>query len=232
MRALAVEVIAATQDLAMGFGTDGRAAHCPLRWQRKRAVQQNQLVGRTPAGATLFACLAGWNRHWQRIPFVVRQENEPPGCRVSRVRHRHQVGHLIVIDSCRIDHDAGSGVLLFVHLRQCGQALVEITSHASPPSPAIAVRVRLRPVSRRSPAGRRPGDCHPPDVQRHPLRDLIAQRLYGLCCGYEDLNDHDRLRHDPLMQTAVGKGEELASWPVRRPSRAWRRGRPAATSWP
>lgn len=48
----------------------------------------------------------------------------------------------------------------------------------------------------------------------HELRDLVAQRLYGLCCGYEDLNDHDRLRHDPLMQTAVGKADELASSPT------------------
>jgi hypothetical protein len=58
--------------------------------------------------------------------------------------------------------------------------------------------------------------CDPRDPERitHPLRDLIAQRLYGLCCGYEDLNDHDRLRHDPLMQTAVGKVEELASSPT------------------
>lgn len=58
--------------------------------------------------------------------------------------------------------------------------------------------------------------CDPRDPERitHPLRDLVAQRLYGLCCGYEDLNDHDRLRHDPLMQTAVGKVEELASSPT------------------
>jgi hypothetical protein len=48
----------------------------------------------------------------------------------------------------------------------------------------------------------------------HDLRDLVAQRLYGLCCGYEDLNDHDQLRHDPLMQTAMDKAEELASSPT------------------
>lgn len=54
---------------------------------------------------------------------------------------------------------------------------------------------------------------HPERIQ-HTLRDLIAQRLYGLCCGYEDLNDHDRLRHDPLMQAAVGKDTELASSPT------------------
>ena len=40
----------------------------------------------------------------------------------------------------------------------------------------------------------------------HSLRDLLAQRIYGLCCGYEDLNDHDALRDDLLMQTAVGPG--------------------------
>jgi len=57
-------------------------------------------------------------------------------------------------------------------------------------------------------------DPRMPERIRHEQRDLVAQRLYGLCCGYEDLNDHDRLRHDPLMQTAVGKAEELASSPT------------------
>lgn len=57
-------------------------------------------------------------------------------------------------------------------------------------------------------------DPRDPERITHSLRDLVAQRLYGLCCGYEDLNDHDRLRHDPLMQTAVGTVEELASSPT------------------
>jgi hypothetical protein len=47
----------------------------------------------------------------------------------------------------------------------------------------------------------------------HSLRDLLAQRIYGLCCGYEDLNDHDTLRDDLLMQTAVGRVDALASSP-------------------
>jgi len=63
------------------------------------------------------------------------------------------------------------------------------------------------------------------DLIVHELRDLVAQRLYGLCCGYEDLNDHAALRSDPLMQTAVGTGEALGSSPTlcrmeRRASRA------------
>jgi hypothetical protein len=57
-------------------------------------------------------------------------------------------------------------------------------------------------------------DPRAPDRVTHSLRDLIAQRLYGLCCGYEDLNDHDQLRHDPLMQTAVGRADELGSSPT------------------
>ncbi|NYT61459.1 transposase, partial [Alcaligenaceae bacterium] len=48
----------------------------------------------------------------------------------------------------------------------------------------------------------------------HRLRDVVAQRLYGLCCGYEDLNDHDTLRSDLLMQTAVGRDQALASAPT------------------
>ena len=39
----------------------------------------------------------------------------------------------------------------------------------------------------------------------HPVEDLIAQRVYGLCLGYEDLNDHDDLRADPVLAVMVGK---------------------------
>ncbi len=57
-------------------------------------------------------------------------------------------------------------------------------------------------------------DPRNPDFIVHELRDLVAQRLYGLCCGYEDLNDHAALRQDPLMQTAVGTGKDLGSSPT------------------
>ena len=57
-------------------------------------------------------------------------------------------------------------------------------------------------------------DPRDPGRITHRLRDLLAQRIYGLCCGYEDLNDHDTLRSDLLMQTAVGRVDELASSPT------------------
>jgi len=41
----------------------------------------------------------------------------------------------------------------------------------------------------------------------HTVEELVAQRVYGLALGYEDLNDHDELRHDPMMAVLVGKEE-------------------------
>src|SRR5262245_38854852 len=44
-----------------------------------------------------------------------------------------------------------------------------------------------------------------PDRIEHTVGELVAQRVYGLALGYEDLNDHDDLRRDPLLATVVGK---------------------------
>ena len=41
----------------------------------------------------------------------------------------------------------------------------------------------------------------------HPVGSLLAQRVYGLALGYEDINDHDRLRHDSLLALLVGKAD-------------------------
>jgi hypothetical protein len=43
----------------------------------------------------------------------------------------------------------------------------------------------------------------------HSLRELVAQRVLGLAAGYEDLNDHNLLRLDPLFAVAVGKEDPL-----------------------
>ena len=39
----------------------------------------------------------------------------------------------------------------------------------------------------------------------HEVRTLVGQRVFGLALGYEDLNDHDHLRHDPLFAVLAGK---------------------------
>lgn len=43
----------------------------------------------------------------------------------------------------------------------------------------------------------------------HALRELLAQRIFSEGLGYEDLNDHQRLRLDPLLATACGKKDPL-----------------------
>jgi hypothetical protein len=48
-------------------------------------------------------------------------------------------------------------------------------------------------------------DHRDPDKIEHTVEDLVGQRIYGLALGYEDLNDHDWLRRDPLLAAAVGK---------------------------
>jgi hypothetical protein len=48
-------------------------------------------------------------------------------------------------------------------------------------------------------------DYRDPELIEHPLEDLLKQRIFGLCLGYEDLNDHEQLRRDPLMAVLVGK---------------------------
>ena len=48
----------------------------------------------------------------------------------------------------------------------------------------------------------------------HDLLSLVRQRLYAMALGYEDLNDHEALRQDVAMQTAVERDQLLASAPT------------------
>jgi hypothetical protein len=48
-------------------------------------------------------------------------------------------------------------------------------------------------------------DHRDPKLVEHTVAELVGQRVYGLALGYEDLNDHDELRRDPLLAVLVGK---------------------------
>jgi hypothetical protein len=50
-------------------------------------------------------------------------------------------------------------------------------------------------------------DHRNPEKIEHPVEDLLAQRIYGLTLGYEDLNDHDLIRKDPLLAAVIGKSD-------------------------
>jgi hypothetical protein len=48
-------------------------------------------------------------------------------------------------------------------------------------------------------------DYRKADLIDHTVEELVAQRVYGLALGYEDLNDHEELRNDPLLAVLVDK---------------------------
>ena len=50
-------------------------------------------------------------------------------------------------------------------------------------------------------------DHRDPDRIEHSVPELVRQRVYGLALGYEDRNDHDDLKWDPLLALALGKGD-------------------------
>lgn len=50
-------------------------------------------------------------------------------------------------------------------------------------------------------------DHRDPERVEHTIGELVAQRVFALALGYEDLNDHDALRHDPLLAVLVGKAD-------------------------
>jgi hypothetical protein len=47
------------------------------------------------------------------------------------------------------------------------------------------------------------------DLIEHTVEELVAQRVYGLALGYEDLNDHEELRKDPLLAVLVEKSDPV-----------------------
>src|SRR5215475_4852002 len=42
-------------------------------------------------------------------------------------------------------------------------------------------------------------DVRTPELVEHEVSTLVMQRVVGIALGYEDLNDHDELRHDPVL---------------------------------
>jgi len=48
-------------------------------------------------------------------------------------------------------------------------------------------------------------DERDPRKVRHGIEEMLAQRIFGIACGYEDCNDFDDLRHDPALKVAVGR---------------------------
>ncbi|MEE9184879.1 MAG: IS1380 family transposase [Acidimicrobiia bacterium] len=60
-------------------------------------------------------------------------------------------------------------------------------------------------------------DPRDPDLTRHGFAEMVRQRIYGIHAGYEDCNDHDTLRGDPVFKLVAGRrpdDDDLASQPT------------------
>jgi hypothetical protein len=77
----------------------------------------------------------------------------------------------------------------------------------------------LREVAQRSGLLKRFAGCfsdyRDPRLIEHQVEELVAQRVLALAQGYEDLNDHDTLRDDPLLALAAGKQDLIGARRVR-----------------
>ena len=62
-------------------------------------------------------------------------------------------------------------------------------------------------------------DHRDPDLIEHTVEELVAQRIFALALGYEDLNDHDELRNDPLLAVMVGKKDPTGKDRIRKRDR-------------
>ena len=56
-------------------------------------------------------------------------------------------------------------------------------------------------------------DPRDPDLIEHSFADMVRMRLFGILAGYEDQNDHDTLRSDPVFKLVAGR-RSARTWPV------------------
>ena len=60
-------------------------------------------------------------------------------------------------------------------------------------------------------------DRRDPDLTEHTFLEMVRSRVYGILAGYEDQNDHDTLRHDPVFKLVADRSpgeDDLASQPT------------------
>jgi len=105
-------------------------------------------------------------------------------------------------------------------MTECNQSAFEFSSHfsrrvtASFDGGAITSDgggLLLRQVDRRIRLLERLAGCFTdhrrPELIEHRLLEMVSQLVYGLALGYEDLNDHDQLRRDPLLALLAGRSD-------------------------
>ena len=86
----------------------------------------------------------------------------------------------------------------------------DVTSHGG----VLLLRQADRRLGLTEAVARGLGDSRQQGKVEHRVVDMLRQRVFGIALGYEDLNDHDALRHDLALQTAAERDRPLASAPT------------------
>jgi hypothetical protein len=100
---------------------------------------------------------------------------------------------------------------------RCGRRVIEADfsgGDLSSEGGALLLRRMDQRLGLSAAAARALGDERQAGKVRHEVADMVAQRVYGLCLGWSDVSDHNVLRSDLVMQTAVGRDQSLASAPT------------------
>ena len=91
-------------------------------------------------------------------------------------------------------------------------------AHASSDGGAVLLRAADQRLQLTSRLARCLSDARDRARVTHPLADLVAQRVFGIACGYPDANDGDRLADDPIQKLLLNRdpvdGQALASQPT------------------
>ena len=91
-------------------------------------------------------------------------------------------------------------------------------AHASSDGGAVLLRAADQRLQLTARLARCLTDARDPGRVTHALHDLVAQRVFGIACGYPDANDGDRLADDPIQKLLLDRhpvhGQALASQPT------------------
>jgi len=110
--------------------------------------------------------------------------------------------------------DCSSGKLEFPACRRRQVVAAFDGGYVSSNGGALVLRQVDRRLGLTAAVAGRLGDGRQRGKVKHRTVDLLRQRVFALALGYDDLNDHAALRHDPALQTAAERDRALASAPT------------------
>ena len=155
------------------------------------------------------SCIAARSVKRQAVTKGLARISQTVGASRPRIRRKYVVQQQLSLDSevPRCKQTVSRICLNLNRLKDVGWWLLSTAKHHLG---MLARRCLAQPTGRSVSIDRFAAcfrDARRQDLIEHEVKTLIGQRVFGLALGYEDLNDHDHLRHDPVMAILAGKLE-------------------------